>query len=73
MQNQSRDSFPSDTEKNPKDCKTITLRSGRELKGSKETEKKQTEVETKKAYHNSTGFENRRNRTGLSDEIEHMK
>ena len=28
MQNQSRDSFPSDTKKNPKDCMDITLRSG---------------------------------------------
>ena len=31
MQNQSRDSFPSDTKKNPKDCMAIALRSGREL------------------------------------------
>ena len=26
LQNQSRDSFPSDTKKNPKDCMAITLR-----------------------------------------------
>ena len=31
MQNQSRDSFSSDTKKNPKDCMELTLRSGREL------------------------------------------
>ena len=31
MQNKSRDSFPSDTKKNLKDCMAITLRSGREL------------------------------------------
>ena len=31
LQNQSRDSFPSDTKKNPKDCMAITLRSGKEL------------------------------------------
>ena len=31
MQNQSRDSFPSDTKKNPKCCMAITLRSGREF------------------------------------------
>ena len=31
MQNQYRDSFPSDTKKNPKDCMSITLRNGREL------------------------------------------
>ena len=39
MQNQSRDSFPSDTKKNPKDCMAITMRSGRELKGSKKLRK----------------------------------
>ena len=39
MQNQSRDSFPSDTEKNPKDCMAITLRSGKELQDKKEVEK----------------------------------
>ena len=32
MQNQSRDSFPSDTKKNPKDCMKVTLKSGKELK-----------------------------------------
>ena len=31
MKNQSRDSFPSDTKKNPKDCMTVTL-SGKDLK-----------------------------------------
>ena len=31
MQNQSRDSFPSDTKKNPKDYMVVTLRSGKEL------------------------------------------
>ena len=31
MQNQSRDSFLSDTKKNPKDCIKVTFRSGREL------------------------------------------
>ena len=31
MQNQSKDSFPSDIRKNPKDCMVVTLRSGREL------------------------------------------
>ena len=31
MQKEPKDSFPSDTRKNPKDCMTIILRSGREL------------------------------------------
>ena len=29
IQNRSKDSFPSDTNKNPKDCMAVTLRSGR--------------------------------------------
>ena len=31
MQNQSKDAFPSDIRKNPKDCMAVTLRSGKEL------------------------------------------
>ena len=31
IQNQSKDAFPSDIRKNPKDCMVVTLRSGREL------------------------------------------
>ena len=40
MQNQSKDSFPSDTWKNPKDCMVVTLRSGIEIEDRKEEEKK---------------------------------
>ena len=40
MQNQYRDSFPSDTNKNPKDCMAITLRSGRERKKVEEEEER---------------------------------
>ena len=40
MQNQSTDSFPSETKKNPKDCMAITLRSGIELKQREEEERK---------------------------------
>ena len=54
MQNQSRDSFPSDTKKNPKDCMAITLRSGRELKKrEEEEERKQTEKEEQEETNNS--------------------
>ena len=35
MQNKSKDSFPSDTKKNPKDYMEITLKSGRELQKKK--------------------------------------
>ena len=36
MQNQSKDAFPSDTKKNPKDCMVVTLKSGRNLESRKE-------------------------------------
>ena len=36
MQNQSRDSFPSDTKKNPTGCMVVNLRSGKELQGREE-------------------------------------
>ena len=45
MQNQSKDAFPSDTKKNPKDCMVVTLRSGREFENIKEDEKRKTEKE----------------------------
>ena len=44
MQNQSKDSFPSDTRKNPRDCLAVTLRSGKELE-ERRNEKKDTEEE----------------------------
>ena len=48
MQNQYRDSFPSDTKKNPKHCMVVTLRSGKELQEREEAKKKKIEAETKK-------------------------
>ena len=39
MRQQSKEGFPNDTKKNPKDCMAIQLRSGKELEG-KEAEKK---------------------------------
>ena len=47
MKNQSRNFFPIDTKKNPKDYMIITLMNGRELQKRKEDEKKITEKETK--------------------------
>ena len=44
MQNQSKDVFPSNTKKNPKDCMAVTLRSGRGLE-ERRNEKKNTEEE----------------------------
>ena len=57
MENQSRDSFPSDTNKNPKENMVVTIRSGKEFKGNKEAEKKQTEAEIEKAKKNSSSRE----------------
>ena len=47
MQNQSKDVFPSDIKKNPKDCMAVTLRSGKELESIKENEKRKIEKENK--------------------------
>ena len=43
MQSQSKDAFPSNTKKNPKDCMVGTLRSGREIEGINDKEKKNKE------------------------------
>ena len=43
MRNQSKDAFLSDTRKNSKDFMVVTLRSGREIEGRKEKEKKTKE------------------------------
>ena len=47
MPNQSKGTFPSDTQKNPKDCMAIQLRSGKDLSSNKKTEKKE-EIEAEK-------------------------
>ena len=41
MQNQNKGAFPSDTQKNPKDCMAIQLRSGKEVNNSSRKEKKE--------------------------------
>ena len=48
MQNQSKDAFPSDTKKNPKDCMVVTLRSGTEIESRKKEEKKKTKKKKRK-------------------------
>ena len=64
MHNQSKDAFPSDTRKNPKDCMVVTLRSGREVESRKEEEKKKTE----KVEGEETGKENKLNSSDLTEE-----
>ena len=47
--NQSKGTFPSDTQKNPKDCMAIQLRSGKDLSSNKRTKRKEeTEAEKEK-------------------------
>ena len=61
MPNQSKDTFPSDTQKNPKDCMAIPLRSWKDLSNNKRKERKEeTEAEkeeTKKEGEKSTQIE----------------
>ena len=48
MQKESKDSFPRETRKNPKDCMAVILRNGRELderRGEKRDTKKEKQVE----------------------------
>ena len=40
MPNQSKGTFPSDTQKNPKDCMAVQLRSGKEVGNNKNQERK---------------------------------
>ena len=49
MPNQNKGTFPSDTQKNPKDCMAIQLRSGKDLSSNKNTAgKEETEAEKEK-------------------------
>ena len=50
MPNQNKGTFPSDTQKNPRDCMAIQLRSGKDLNSNKETdaEKEKTEEKAEK-------------------------
>ena len=52
MQNQSKDAFPSDTRKNPKDCMVVTLRSGGEIEGKKKKKRRKLRKRKKKLEKN---------------------
>ena len=69
MQKQSKDAFPSDTNKNPKDCMMATLIIGREIESIKEEEKKTIEREEK----NETGKATKLSISDLAEEIEKKK
>ena len=66
MQNQSKDAFPSDTRKNPKDCMVVTLRSGRKIESRKQEDKNKN----KKVEGQETGKENKWSSSYLVEDIE---
>ena len=57
MPNQSKVTFPNDTQKNPKDCMAIQLRSGKDLSSNKRTEKEE-ETEAEKEETEKEGEKN---------------
>ena len=52
LQKKSKDTFLSDTQKKPKDCLVVTLRSGKELQKSKKNEKEAGNEEVVKEKRN---------------------
>ena len=64
MQNQFRDSFLSDTKKNPKDCMKVTFRSGKELQKIRGEENEITKKEDKV----EAGKESEQNSSELTEE-----
>ena len=56
MPNQSKGTFPSDTQKNPKDCMTIQLKSGKEVSNNRMKERKE-ETEAKQEETGKEGEE----------------
>ena len=69
MQNQNKGEFPSDTQKNPKDCMEIQLRSGKEVSSSSRKEKKEkTDKEEEE-----TGREKEKNMSEKTINVEKQK
>ena len=69
MQNQNKGTFPSDTQKNPKDCMEIQLRSGKEVSSSSRKEKKEKIDEEEK----ETGREEEKNMSEKTTDAEKQK
>ena len=66
LQNQNKNAFPSDTQKNPKDCMAVQLRSGKEMSNSRAEEKEKTDKKEEKAI----GGDNGKSKTEKNTEIE---
>ena len=69
MQNQNKGAFPSDTQKNPKDCMAIQLRSGKEASSNRRKEKKEKSDEEEEA----TGREEEKNMSEKTIDTEKQK
>ena len=54
MQNQNKGAFPSDTQKNPKDCMEIQLRSGKEVRKSSRKKRRKRSMKKKKKLEEKT-------------------
>ena len=55
LQNQNKNAFPSDTQKNPKDCMAVQLRSGKKMSSSRAKEKEKTNQKEEKATRGENG------------------
>ena len=66
LQNQTKDAFPSDTQKNPRDCMAVQLRSGKEMISSRAENKEMSEQEEEK----ETEEEDRKNNSEWTVETE---
>ena len=64
LQNQNKNAFPSDTQKNPKDCMAIQLRSGRKMSKSIAEDREKSDQNEEKA----TGGNNGKNMTERTTE-----
>ena len=62
MHNRSKDSFPSDTNKNLKNCMAVTLRSGRELE-----ERRNEKKEIEEVKHVEVGEELKQHSSGFAE------
>ena len=65
LQNQMKDAFPNDTNKNPKDCMVVQLRSGKELEEKTEKDESNEEEEGPEI---AETLERKRNKEQLSRE-----
>ena len=66
LQNKTKDAFPSDTQKNPRDCMAIQLRSGKDLSNSRAEKKEKTDQEEDEEI----GRKNRKSISELTVETE---